>query len=176
MAGATRSKRRALKHWLLVWWEKSISDRNISGPLLRSAQTAEDDGHSLGQRHCRDGWCLEDLSSVCGRSGSSDGSVFVASWSGTCVLFFFFFFIFFSEIIGPAAAGPAGHCLLPNEKNGMQEGVRSAHRTDLCFVICRFSQLRWCLSPSATSSTISFFSNSFWFNFSPARLSTRHLV
>ena len=49
-------------------------------PLLRSAQTAEDDGHSLGQRHCRAGWCLEDLSSLCGRSGSSDGSVFVASW------------------------------------------------------------------------------------------------
>ena len=24
MAGATRSKRRALQHWLLVWWEKSI--------------------------------------------------------------------------------------------------------------------------------------------------------
>ena len=26
----------------------------------------------------------------------------------------------------------------------MQEGVRSAHRTDLCFLICRF--FRWCLS------------------------------
>ena len=73
-------------------------------PLLRSAQTAEDDGLSLGQRHCRAGWCLEDLSSLCGRSGSSDGSVFVASSSGTC---------FFSEIIGPAAAGPAGSAPAP---------------------------------------------------------------
>ena len=79
-------------------------------PLLGSAQTAEDDGHSLGQRHCRAGWCLEDLSSLCVRSGSSDGSVFVASWSGTC---FLFYFIFFSEIIGPPAAEPAGSAPAP---------------------------------------------------------------
>ena len=56
------------------------------------------------------------FSSLCGRSGSSDGSVFVASWSGTC-----FFFFFFSEIIGPAAAGPAGPAPAPlnyrNEKH-----------------------------------------------------------
>ena len=30
MAGATRSKRRALQHWLLVWWEKSIMEKLIS--------------------------------------------------------------------------------------------------------------------------------------------------
>ena len=30
-------------------------------------------------------------------------------------------------------------------KSTNQEGVRSAHRTDLCFSICRFSQ--WCLFP-----------------------------
>ena len=29
MAGATRSKRRALQHWLLVWWEKSIKGNNV---------------------------------------------------------------------------------------------------------------------------------------------------
>ena len=28
MAGATRSKRRALQHWLLVWWEKSINSNS----------------------------------------------------------------------------------------------------------------------------------------------------
>ena len=53
------------------------------------------------------------FSSLCGRSGSSDGSVFVASWSGTCFFFFFFFFFFFSEIIGPAAARPAGPAPAP---------------------------------------------------------------
>ena len=82
-------------------------------PLLRSAQTDEDDGHSLGQRHCRAGWCPEDLSSLCGRSGSSDGSVFVASWFGTFLFLFFIFYFFFSEIIGPAAAGPAGPAPAP---------------------------------------------------------------
>ena len=44
-----------------------------------------------------------------------------------------------------------------------QEGVRFAHRTDLCFAICRFSQVVFFFSQAA-SCTISFsISNSFWF-------------
>ena len=47
-------------------------------------------------------------------------------------------------------------------ENTNQEGVRSAHRTDLCFLICRFSQVVFI--PRATSRTISFsISNSFWY-------------
>ena len=63
-----------------VLWNEEC-DWSISGHFLEvHAQTAEDDGHSLGQRHCRAGRCPEDLSFLCGLSGSSDGSVFVASW------------------------------------------------------------------------------------------------
>ena len=36
---ATRSKRRALQHWLLVWWEKSISKNNLDDVCMcRSAE------------------------------------------------------------------------------------------------------------------------------------------
>ena len=52
----------------------------------------------------------------------ANGSVFVASWSGTC-----FFFFFFSEIIGPAAAGPAGPAPAPlgaQESNTGEQRIR----------------------------------------------------
>ena len=48
-------------------------------------------------------------------------------------------------------------------KSTNQSGGRNEHVPDLCFSICRFSQVVF--PPSATSRTISFrISNSFWFN------------
>ena len=49
-----------------------------------------------------------------------------------------------------------------DRKAQIRKGVLSAHQTDLCFSICRFSQVV-CYPPSATSRTISFsISNSWW--------------
>ena len=56
----------------------------------------------------------------------ANGSVFVASWSGT------FFFFFFSEIIGPAAAGPAGPAPAPL----VHVSVVLGFHKPCCLVIC----------------------------------------